>query len=58
MAKGHLTRIYLLRGKYSAGAFKGMLAKPQDGTAAVKAFYEAAGVKLLHSCYAPTLGER
>ena len=35
--------IYLIRGKYSAEAFKGMLTKPEDRTAAIKAFYEAAG---------------
>ena len=49
--------IYLLRGKYSAEAFKGMLAKPEDRTTAIKAFYEAAGVKLLHAWFAPSSGE-
>jgi hypothetical protein len=49
--------LHLLRGKYSAEAFKGMLAKPEDRTAAVRAFYEAAGVKLLHAWYAPSTGE-
>lgn len=49
--------IYLTRAKYSPEAFKGMLAKPEDRTAAVKAFYEAAGVKLLHLWYSPMTGE-
>ena len=48
--------IYLLRGKYSAEAFKGMLAKPEDRTAAIKAFYEAAGVKLLHALVCTIVG--
>ncbi len=48
---------YLIRGKYSPEAFKGMLAKPEDRTAAIKAFYEAAGVKLLHLWFAPSSGE-
>jgi uncharacterized protein with GYD domain len=49
--------IYLIRAKYSPEAFKGMLAKPEDRTATIKAFYEAAGVKLLHLWYSPMSGE-
>ncbi len=49
--------IYLTRAKYSPEAFKGMLAKPEDRTAAIQALCEVAGVKLLHLWYSPTTGE-
>jgi hypothetical protein len=49
--------IYLTRGKYSPEAFKGMLAKPEDRTAAIKTFYEAAGGKVLHLWYSPMSSE-
>lgn len=40
--------LYLYRAKYSQEAIKGLLAKPEDRTASLRAMYEAAGVKLLH----------
>ena len=40
--------LYMYRAKYSQEAVKGMLAKPEDRTASLRAMYEAAGVKLLH----------
>jgi len=46
--------LYLGRGKYSQEAIKGMLGKPEDRTASVRALYEAAGAKLLHLWLLPT----
>ena len=46
---------YIVQGRYSAEAIKGMLAKPEDRTAAVAKLFEAAGGKLIS--YYLTFGE-
>jgi len=46
--------LYLARARYTADAFKGMIAKPEDRGAPVKALFEAAGAKLLHIWFSPS----
>jgi len=46
--------LYMGRGKLSQEAIKAYLAKPEDRTTAIKALYEAAGMKLLHVWATPT----
>jgi uncharacterized protein with GYD domain len=40
--------LYLFRGRYSQEAIRGLIAKPEDRTPAIRALYETGGVKLLH----------
>jgi len=49
--------LYLCRVGYTADAFKGMIAKPEDRSAPVKAMFEAAGMKLLHIWFSPSTFE-
>ena len=49
--------LYLARARYTADAFKGMIAKPEDRAAPVKAMFEAAGAKLLHVWFTPSTRE-
>jgi len=49
--------LYLSRAKYSPEGMKGLVAKPEDRTAAAKALYEAAGAKLLHLWFSASTGE-
>jgi len=49
--------LYLGRGKYSAEGLKGLVAKPEDRTAAIKALYEAAGAKVLHLWFSGSTGD-
>jgi uncharacterized protein with GYD domain len=44
--------MYLFQGKFSPGAFKALIAKPQDRTEAARRVVEAAGGKLHHYFYA------
>ncbi|MGA2794340.1 MAG: GYD domain-containing protein [Roseiarcus sp.] len=46
---------YIVQGRYSTEAIKGMMAKPEDRTAAVSKLFEAAGGKLIS--YYFTFGE-
>ena len=46
--------LYLARARYTADAFKGMITKPEDRGAPVKALFEAAGAKLLHIWFSPS----
>ena len=45
--------LYLSRTRYSEQAFKGMIARPEDRTAAMKALFDGAGMKLLHAWFCP-----
>jgi len=49
--------LYLGRAKYSPEGLKGLLAKPEDRTAAARALYEATGAKLLHLWFSASTGE-
>jgi uncharacterized protein with GYD domain len=46
---------YIVQGRYSPEAIKGMMAKPEDRAAAVAKLFEAAGGKLIS--YYLTFGE-
>jgi len=46
---------YIVQGRYSNEAIKGMMAKPEDRTAAVSKLFEASGGKLIS--YYITFGE-
>jgi len=46
--------LFLVRGRYTADAFKGMIAKPEDRSGPIKAMFEAAGMRLLHSWFSPS----
>jgi uncharacterized protein with GYD domain len=46
--------LFLARPRYTADAYKGMIAKPEDRAAPVKALFEAAGAKLLHMWFSPS----
>jgi len=45
--------LHMYRGKMSQEAIKGLMAKPEDREPVLKALYEAAGVKLLHTWVLP-----
>ncbi len=47
--------IYIVQGRYTTDAIKGMIANPEDRAPAVRALMEGAGAKLLH--YFVTFGE-
>jgi uncharacterized protein with GYD domain len=46
--------LFLCRVGYTADAFKGMIAKPEDRSVPVKALFEAGGMKLLHMWFSPS----
>jgi len=49
--------LYLIRGKMSRESIKGLIAKPEDRTAALRSVLEAVGAKLLHLGYSVSTGE-
>lgn len=48
---------YLTRATYTAEAFRGMIANPEDRTAAAKSVFKAAGLKLSSVHFSPSTGE-
>jgi uncharacterized protein with GYD domain len=48
---------YLTRARYTAEAFRGMIANPHDRSAAAKSVFKAAGLKLSSVYFSPSTGE-
>lgn len=48
---------YLMRARYTAEAFTGMIANPQDRGDAARAVFKAAGLKLSSVHFSPSTGE-